>query len=135
MEIIICNNIFEFNEIFLKLNIGAAMGSRPIPLFAKIVMAKIDSLIRSLDISKAKALFKRFLDDLFFLFIGSTKELHELFNKINNLHPTNRFTMNHTMLEHEAKENRCNCPSVQSIPFLDTLSTIKEGKIDINIFF
>ena len=36
--------------------------------------------------------WKRFIDDIFFIFVGSEEELLALFNKINNLHPTIQFS-------------------------------------------
>ena len=66
--------------------IGAAMGSKPIPHYANIFMAIIDKEIEALANSstiEALLMLKRFLDDFFLIFCGSTKELHYLFEKIN----------------------------------------------------
>ena len=43
----------------------------------------------------------RFLDDIFSIFIGSTKKLHQFLEQINKLHPHMKFTMQHTTLENE----------------------------------
>ena len=110
------------------------MGSKPIPPYANIFMAKIDQLIRNLDIKNSIKLFKRFLDDLFFLYAGSTKSLHALFDKINQMHPTIKFTMAHTTIEHEKIDEKCNCEPLQSIPFLDTLCTIRNGIIETDLY-
>ena len=88
MEIILYNNIFEFHETYWKQEIGAAMGSKPIPHYAKNFMAKIDSIIKSLDKEKAIYFIKRFLDDLFLLFRGTTKKLHALLVEIKKISPT-----------------------------------------------
>ena len=77
------------------------MGCIPIPPYANIFMAHIDSLIKNLDGAEALIVMKRFLDDYFKLFQGSTKDLHALFAKINKIHPTIKFTMSHTSLEHK----------------------------------
>ena len=42
--------------------------------------------------------------------------------------------MNHTTLEHEAINQKCGCEPQQSIPFLDTLCTIKEGRIETDLY-
>ena len=42
---------------------------------------------------------KRFLDDILKIFKGTTKQLHELFDDMNKIHPTLKFTMNHTTPE------------------------------------
>ena len=77
---------------------------------------------------------KRFLDDLFQIFTGTTKELHQLYDEINKIHPTLKFTMVHTTIENEPEEDRCDCEKTDSIPFLDTLLKIEEGKIYIDLF-
>ena len=78
-------------------------------------------------------LFKRFLDDLFFLFIGSSKQLHQLFEEINQIHHAIKFTMTHTSPEGELKTKKCDCIQTKSIQFLDTSCHIKNGKIEVDL--
>ena len=78
MEIILSNNIFEFNDSLWKQLIGAAMGSKPIPHYANAFMANIDEIFRNLAPAEALKLFKRYLDDFFLIYLGLTKELHAL---------------------------------------------------------
>ena len=134
LHIILHNNVFEFHETYWKQNIGAAMGSKPIPDYANIFMASFDKKIEGLDRKKAFLLLKRFLDDYFMIFRGSTKKLHALFAEINLLHPTIKLTMNHTTRHNEPKDEQCECAPMLSIPFLDTMCTIKEGKIEIDLY-
>ena len=63
---------------------------------------------------------KRFLDDLFSIWSGTTKDLHKFLEEINKIHQNIKFTMKHTSLEYEAPEDRCSCQSEISIPFLNT---------------
>ena len=42
--------------------------------------------------------------------------------------------MSHTSLENETKEDQCDCEIKSSIPFLDTSVSIKEGKIDVDLY-
>ena len=86
------------------------------------------------DGKSAFRIFKRFLDDLIQVFTGTTKQLHELYNEFNQIHPTLIFTMVHTSVESEPEEDQCNCEKTDSIPFLDTLIKIENGKIDIDLF-
>ena len=88
MKIILYNNIFEFHDSLWKLNIGATMGSKPIPHYANTFMANIDKKIRNLAPEEALKLFKRFQDDFFLIYLGSTKELHALVKEFNKIHPT-----------------------------------------------
>ena len=76
MQTVLKNNIFTFYNNFFKQDIGAAMGSRPVPTYANTFMAeKIDSKIQFLAEKYRKQnenspirLQKRFLDDLFYVF-------------------------------------------------------------------
>ena len=142
MEAILDNNLFMFNKEYFKQNIGASMGQRPIPSLANIFMARrIDSQIRSLAAkfnkldsnTPALRLLKRFLDDLFLIFEGTTKEIHKLFDEINQIHPSIKFTMTHTSVDTESNEDKCKCPQQDRIPFLDTSCRIKDNKIDIDL--
>ena len=74
-------NIFEFNsELFVQL-IGTAMGARPAPSYANILMAnKIDPTIieiarKSESENNPVDLFKRFLDDIFMVYTGSVHSI------------------------------------------------------------
>ena len=135
-------NIFEFHDgILWKQLIGVAMGIHPAPSFANIYLARrIDTAIRELGMkygengNSAFILFKRFLDDLFKVFQGTTKKLHKLFDEMNEIHPTLKFTISHTSPNLEAEEDRCECQPKQSIPFLDTLISIENGKIEVDLF-
>lgn len=134
MEIILNNNIFMFHDAYWKQNVGAAMGSRPIPPYANIFMSQIDEKIKNLAPEDALKMLKRFLDDFFLIFIGSTQKLHELFEEANKIHPSIKLTMNHTSIPNEGTEDKCSCNERTFIPFLDTLCSIKEGKIDTDLY-
>ena len=82
LEILLSNNIFEFDGKLFIQRIGAAMGSPPIPTYANTFMAqRLDkSISRIIElISKNEnislELLKRFLDDLFFYFYRKYKIL------------------------------------------------------------
>ena len=75
------------------------MGTNPAPPFADIFMAKIDKkmeqLIETLKETQNISVecLNRFLDDLFSIFIGTTKQLHKLWEMMNKIHPSVEFTM------------------------------------------
>ena len=79
-------------------------------------------------------LYKRFLDDIFMIFQGTTKELHKLLDEINQIHQSLKCTMRHTSVQFEAKEDRCDCAHQNWIPFLDTSCKIEDGKIEIDLY-
>ena len=134
MEILLKHNIFTFDEQHFRQEVGAAMGSPPVPSYANIFMAgKIDTKIMEASKNSIQ-LMKRFLDDLFIIFNGSTKELHTFFTEINQIHPTIKFTMNHTSLSYESESDRCSCEPQSFIPFLDTKCWIENCRIETDLF-
>ena len=138
LEQILRFNIFEFNsEYFIQL-IGTAMGAVPAVSYANIFMAKkIDpKIILAADKFKNEEgcnpiiFFKRFLDDLFFVWRGSNEDLHSFLEEINNIHPAIKFTISHTKTENST----CNCPRSNSIPFLDTSCSIENKTIITDLY-
>ena len=92
-----CLSSAEISQnIYYKQNVGAAMGGRPVPHYANIFMSSIDKKIKQLDIMQLIFLFKRFLDDYFIIWKGTSKQLYALFVEINSLHPSIKLTMSHT---------------------------------------
>ena len=139
LNIILKFNIIQFNEKLFKQIVGAAMGSKPIPSYANIFMARmldnvISDILKQYEENQELLLkiFKRFLDDLFFIFIGSTKALHTLLEEINMIHPNIQFTMQHTSIDLE--RNPCSCETMNSIPFLDTSVTFKYCQITTDLY-
>ena len=140
MEIILKWNLFEFHEATYLQKVGVAMGIHPAPNYADIFMARrVDNKILQI-IEKFKnayeannpimlLLLKRFLDDLFLILQGTTKQIHQLLEEFNKIHASIQFTMEHTSNDLEAKEDRCDCYPKESISFLDTSCKLKNGKI------
>ena len=142
MDLIQKHIIFEFHDGQLwKKIMGVAMGIHPAPSFANIYLAKrIDKLITELEYKygennkSAIQIFKRFLDDIFQIFTGTTKQIHELYDEINKIYPTLKFTMIHTSIEDKPIEDKCECEFTSSIPFLDTSLSIIDGHIDMDLY-
>ena len=140
MEIILKNNLFNFHDELYRQEIGCAMGTKPAPSYADIFMARrIDNRIISLAQkfgSRNKSpltIFKRFLDDMFSIFQGTSKDLHKLFDEMNRLHKSIKFTMNHTVSTSEQEDDRCPCTQQSSIPFLDVSCSIQDGRIETDL--
>ena len=116
------------------------MGSPPIPSYANIFMAEFDNVIWCIAMKYIEngaislKLLKIFLDNIFLIFVGSTRKLHMFFEEINNIHPTIKLTMNHTSVPGEATENKCDCNITTSVPFLDILCSIEKGKIKTDLY-
>ena len=116
------------------------MGSRPTPDFANNFMAKIDKNIwdiseklRNEDQVTTSGLF-RFLDDLLSIYLGSTKSLHRMWDEMNKIHPSVKFTLQHTTPDIEDIEDRCECIASSSVPFLDTSVSLKQGQIILDLY-
>ena len=103
---------------------------------ARTIDSKIKELADKLSENNESPLklFKRFLDDIFIIFTGSTKKLHMLLKEINTIHPNIQLTMNHTTLSDEPIEDKCECQEQTSIPFLDTSCTLKNGQIITDLY-
>ena len=138
MKLILNNNLFVFHDGIYRQDIGGAMGSSPMPPYADNFMAKkIDDQIKNIATQftgEALKLLKRFLDDLFLIFQGTTKQLHTLLSKINEIHPSIKFTMTHTSPKSEKTQDKCTCKPLTSIPFLDTQCSIEGGKIEVDLY-
>ena len=59
----------------------------------------------------------RFLDDLFSVFAGTTKQLHNLWNQMNKLHPSVEFTLLHTNPDKENPDDHCEYEKLNSVMF------------------
>ena len=140
LETLLSDTIFQFSDQHYKQNVGTTMGANPAPPFANIFMANIDKKILKL-IEQMKSTetisvkcFHRFLDDLFKIFIGTTKQLHTLWRHMNQIHPSIKFTLQHTTPETELEEDHCDCKRENSVPFLDTSCSISNGKIILDLY-
>ena len=141
MELILRNNLFSFHDGVYRQENGGAMGSSPIPDYANIFMAeKIDHHIKSLATQLAGSrssplkFLKRFLDDLFLIFQGTSKELHKLLEQMNKIHPSIQFTLTHTENKSDTLEDKCDCEPLSAVPFLDTLCSIENKKIEVDLY-
>ena len=137
LELTLKFNIFEFNsELYLQ-SIGTAMGIRPAPSYANIFMAKIDKLAVSLAASFGDGThpiksWKRFLDDIYILWVGSSQKLHEFLDELNQVHPTIKFTVSHTTPTYE--DHPCDCQPSDNLAFLDTSTAIRGNKISVDLY-
>ena len=77
---------------------------------------------------------KRFLDDIFKIFVGTTKNLHLLFDEMNQMPLSIKFTMTHTSNTKETIYTRCSCQPLEAKTFLDTTCKIKNGKILFDLY-
>lgn len=87
-ELILKNNIFEFNgEFYLQLQ-GTAMGTKMAPSYANIFMGKLEPQLIAQDPTHIQLC----IDDIFIIWTGSNEQLDTFLNKIYQIHPTIKFT-------------------------------------------
>ena len=104
LETILMNNNFSLmDKHFLQL-VGTAMGTKATPPYANLFMGRHEETIQEAYIW-AISFWKRFIDDIFLIFLSTTEQLQSMKDFMKNLHPTIKFTFEH---------------STQEISFLDT---------------
>ena len=89
LDHILTNSHFTFNNKHYIQKFGTAMGCRMAPPYANIFMHKLDTHITSTNTNINH--YKRFIDDIFFIFFGDMTELTTIQQHINELHPTIKF--------------------------------------------
>ena len=113
------------------------MGTRCAPNVADIFMSFIDEEIKRRASKHGTLLFyRRFLDDILMIFLGSYKNLHNFISDINAIHPSIKFTLSHTKTATVPDDNTesCSCDASDHIPFLDTSLSIRGGKINSDLY-
>ena len=115
-------NVFIFNgQHFLQL-IGTAMGTRVAPTFACIFMGWVETMILASWMGTRPHLWRRYIDDIFFLWYGTEEELLRFIEHCNKSHETIKFTFDYNF-------------KTRSVDFLDIHIWIDhEGWIQTDLF-
>ena len=93
LDHILKHNAFSFlGDHFLQI-LGTAMGCRMAPPYANLFLYHLDCIISGFP---NVYYLKRFIDDLFFIFIGSPSSIQKLERLLNSLHPTIKFTLKYS---------------------------------------
>ena len=87
------NNLSFIDKHFVQL-VGTAMGTKVAPPCANLFMDRHEETIRDTFIW-AIPFWKRFIDDIFLIFLGTISQLQSLQDFMNHLHPTIKFTFQH----------------------------------------
>ena len=118
LEHILKKNYFQFNnEHYLQIS-GTAMGTRCAPNYAIIFMAELEEdFLNTLE--KQPHIWRCFIDDIFLIWRHGEQELKTLLDKLNEFHPTIKFTEEH---------------SEYGIPFLDTFTYIENNQLHTRVY-
>jgi hypothetical protein len=99
IDTILTNTTFQFNDRnYLQLT-GTSMGTRMAPPYANLFMGTLDTAIIR-QFPNTISFYKRFIDDIFFIFTGPIDIFYRYLDIVktfmNNIHPTIKFTFNHS---------------------------------------
>ena len=96
MFVLTCN-LFVFDSSFWLQIYGTAMGTRVAPTFACIFMGWLETGMLAAWAGSKVHMWRRFIDDIFFIWKGSEEELIEFMEHCNNFHPTIKFTFEYNI--------------------------------------
>ena len=91
INIVLKHNVFEFNEKFYLQTQGTAMGTKMARTYANLFMGKLEKDLIKIANQHIHT-WKRFIDDIFIIWTGTTQEFENDVKKINQIHPTIKFT-------------------------------------------
>ena len=91
INIVLKNNVFEFNGNFYLQIQGTAMGTKMAPAYANIFMGELEKKLIAID-KPHILVWKRFIDDIFVIWTGSETDFITYMEKLNQVHRTIKFT-------------------------------------------
>ena len=95
LEHCLTNNFVRFGQTYYRQTEGIARGSRVAPPLAIVFMNALESMFLAAP-RLQPSLFVRYIDDVFGVWTHGKDALLEYFNFLNSIHPTIRFTIEHT---------------------------------------
>ena len=98
LETILKNSNLSFRDRHFLQLVSTAMGTKAALPYANHFMDHHEETIRETFIW-AIPFWKRSIDDIFLIFIGTTKQLQSINDFMNNLHPTIKITFEHSTQE------------------------------------
>jgi hypothetical protein len=115
IDLVLNFNMFQFGDSYFHQINGVAMGTRCAPDLANIFMGSLQEKFEKT--VERPFLSKRFLDDLFMIFLNKTdEEIHEYMSKLNNVHESINLT-------YEISEKEINFLDVTVVIEGDTIYT------------
>ena len=110
-RIVLENNFFGFGEEIFHQILGTAMGTKFAPKYANMFMGQLEQRLME-SLPHKPHTWWRFLDDIFCIWTGTREQLNEMYEMMNDFHPTIKFTM-------DVMEGN-------KIPFLDVMVKLEE---------
>ena len=91
LMLVLSCNVFTFNGVLFLQLFGVAMGTRVAPTFACLFMGWLEKKMLATWKGRKPRFWKRYIDDIIFLWHGTKEELCEFIQYMNSLHPTIKF--------------------------------------------
>ena len=91
MSLVLKHNVFEFDEKFYLQIQGTAMGTKMAPAYANLFMGRLETQLIN-QAPESIHTWKRFIDDIFIIWTGTTEEFEKFMSDINQIHSTIKFT-------------------------------------------
>ena len=95
LEHCLTNNFVRFGQNYFRQTEGIAMGSRVAPPLAIVFMHALESMFLAAP-RLQPSLYLRYIDDVFGVWTHGLTALMDYFTFLNSVHPTIRFTIEHT---------------------------------------
>ena len=102
----ICRQFFEFNGNIFHQHGGVSIGPKMAPPYSCLGMGELEQRLfnsNNDDLNKI-LLWKRFIDDIFLIWLGTATQLEEFHSYLNSVHPTIKFDKPHF----DKDTNSCN---------------------------
>ena len=121
MIFILKHNYFVFRDEFYLQKHGTAMGTKMAPSFANIFMGALEgSFFDSIPVAMLPYSWKRFIDDIFLIWLHGGKSFVRFMQLLNSFHPTIKFEFTH---------------SKEQVNFLDTTIYItQDGHLESDLY-
>ena len=117
-ELVLKNNNLTFNGKHYLQILGTAIGTRMAPSYANIFMGKVESDL--FEGSPTRPYFwRRFIDDVFFIWTEGEQSLLEFIGRMNSFHNTIKFTVDW---------------SYSRVNFLDTSIVLNDGLVTTDLY-
>ena len=95
LDFILKHSTFKFMDTHIHQILGTSMGTRMAPPYANLFMGKEERTI-ILTFLHLIYFWKRFIDDIFFIFLGSHCQLRSLMTFMNTVSPTIKYTFTYS---------------------------------------
>ena len=117
-EIVLNQNIFEFDEKILRQLQGTAIGTKMAPPYAILFLAKLEEDFLN-QCEYKPTVWYRYIDDIFMVWTHGDEKLKQFLDALNSFHDTVKFTSDW---------------SRSDVNFLDVKVTLKDGKFSTDLY-